>query len=131
MDKSRLGSAVDLLGVRKALQRDLDGLGQRTKSDCMAFNTAKCWVLSLCHNNPVLRCRLGREQTESCPERVLGMLLNSQLNMSQQCAKWPRWPVASCPASEIVWPPGLGSNCFLILNTGETSSGRQCPVLGS
>lgn len=116
MDKSRLDSAVDLLGVRKALQRDLDRLGQRTKSDCMAFNTTKCWVLSLCHNNPVLRCRLGREQTESCPERVLGMLL-----MSQQCAKWPRWPVASWPASEIVWPPGLSSNCFLIHDTGETS----------
>ncbi|KAK4822100.1 LOW QUALITY PROTEIN: hypothetical protein QYF61_009800 [Mycteria americana] len=61
-DSTKLGGAVDSLEGQEALQRDLDRLEHWAMINGMKFNKSKCWILHL------------------------GVLVDSRLNMSQQCA---------------------------------------------
>ena len=53
--------------------------------------------------------RLGDDLLErSSAEKDLGVLVDNRLSMSQQCALWPRRPMASWGALHRVWPGGQG-----------------------
>jgi len=54
----------------------------------MRFSKAKCQVLHFCYNNPMQCYGLGAEGLHGSEEkRDQGLLVNAQLDMSQQCAQ--------------------------------------------
>ena len=81
-------SSQGLLDYLYLLQKDLDRLDQWAEANCMRFNKAKCQVLHFGHNNPCNDTGLGESGWKAAWwKRNLGVLVDSQLNMSQQCAQ--------------------------------------------
>ncbi|TRZ07712.1 hypothetical protein HGM15179_019396 [Zosterops borbonicus] len=86
-DDTKLGACDDLLEGRRALQRELEQLDRWAESNKMKFNESKCPVLHFGHNNPLQHYRMGTVWLDSAQEeRDLGVLVNSWLSVSQQCA---------------------------------------------
>lgn len=69
-------------------------------------------------------------QTFFLVEKDLEILDDIWLNMRQQCAQGPRWPVAAWLVSEMAWPGHQGSDYPSVLGTGEATSQTLSPVLG-
>jgi len=90
---SKFADAVKLGGLVSApdgcadIQGDLHRLKCWTERNHMGFNKAKCGVLHLGRNNRIHQYRLGADLPKrGFKEKDLGVLVDSRLAMSQQCA---------------------------------------------
>jgi len=85
-DDTKLWCAFDMPEGWDTLQRDLR-LKQWAQVNLMRFNKSKCKVLHLDLGNPRYKYKLGDERIEySLTEKVLGVLVDGKLNVSQKCA---------------------------------------------
>ena len=84
-DDTELSGEVDTLEGRATLPEDLDRLEEWANKNLMKFNKDKCKVLHLGKHNPGVEHRLGSTRLgSSSVERDLGILVDKQLNMSEQ-----------------------------------------------
>ena len=100
---------IYLMGLKGAIQRDLDKVEKLTYVKTMRLNKAKCKLLHLHQGNSSHECRLGKELIESClSEKDFGVLVDEKINVSQKrvLAAWK----ANSNLGRIKrgWPGGPG-----------------------
>ncbi|KAJ7415323.1 rna-directed dna polymerase from mobile element jockey-like [Willisornis vidua] len=131
-DDTILGGAVDSLKGRKALQRDLNLLDDWAVTNHMKFNKAKCWILHQEWGNPGCTYRLGNEMLESSAVgRDLGVLVDGQMNISQQCPGSQEGQPCSGGHQAQHRQTVEGGDCPALLCTGAASPWILCAVLGT
>ncbi|PKU47465.1 rna-directed dna polymerase from mobile element jockey-like [Limosa lapponica baueri] len=84
-NKIKLSGEVDTSEGRATLQEDLDRLEEWANKNLRKFNKGKCKVLHLGKHDPGVQHRLGSTRLRSSSVD-LGVLVDKQLNMSEQCA---------------------------------------------
>ncbi|KAK4830009.1 LOW QUALITY PROTEIN: hypothetical protein QYF61_008272 [Mycteria americana] len=126
-DETKLGGVVDTPEGCAAVQRDLDRLEKWAERNLMKFNK-KYSILHLGRKNSMHQHMLGADQLESgLAENNLGVLVDTKLNMSQQCALLQRRLIVSWTALGKV----EGGDPSHLFRTGEAIPGVLCLVLGS
>jgi len=86
-DDTKLSVEADTLEGRTNPAGDVDRLEEWANKNLMKFNKDKCKVLHLRKHNPGVEHRLGSTQLGSnSVERDLEVLVDSKLNMSEECA---------------------------------------------
>ncbi|TRZ15500.1 hypothetical protein HGM15179_011611 [Zosterops borbonicus] len=126
---TKLGTCIDLLEGRRALQRDLEWLDGWAESNKMQFNRSKCWVLHFGHNTPCNVIGWGQCGCAQA-ERDLGVLVTAAEHEPAECpggqeGQWLAW-IRNGGASrsrEFISP------LYLALN-GINREGHDFQVLG-
>ena len=86
-DDIKLCGVIDTLKGRDAIQKDPYRLKQQAHVNLMRFSKSKCRVLDLGCSNPCCQHKLGDVRiVRSSAEKHLGVLVEGQLERSQQCA---------------------------------------------
>ncbi|KAK4827847.1 hypothetical protein QYF61_021984 [Mycteria americana] len=85
-DDTKLGGGVDMPVGRAAIQRDLDRLEKWANRNLVNFSKGKGKSLYLGRNMRGLYMLRADWQQSSFAEKELGVLVDTKLNISQQCA---------------------------------------------
>jgi len=130
VDDTKLGGVADTPKGCVTIQRDLDRLDKWADRNLMKFSKEKCQVLCLRKNNHMHQHMMGATQLgSSLAEKDLGVLVDTKLNMSQQCA-FPAKVVNSilrCMRQSIA---SRWREVSLPLYSALVRPHLECPVLG-